>query len=158
MSFWDYVKNNTSKKIRNYTLALGLIGAMNSCETIDNIVQRDREPARVEREITPSIFDYRALKILGVEHNPSSAIELPEGYLTTESGHLRLRYLAAIKSGNTNFSENEQISTLGRRNPALESDRADYLRVLKRADANNDRIITRTEINNLERIMRREYD
>lgn len=157
MSFWDYIKNNSSKKIRNYALTLGLLGAMSSCSTIDNIVQRDREPARIEREVTPSVFDYRALQILGVEYNPSFAVELPEGYLTTESGLLRLQYLAAIKSGNTSFDEKEQISTLGNQNPALNSNREDYNKVLQRADSNGDRIITRSEINNLEKIMREEY-
>ena len=157
MSFLGNVKNNLSKKIRNYTLTLGLLSAMSSCETLDNLVQRDREPVKRETAVTPSVFDYRALQILGVEHMPSFAIELPEGYLTTESNHLRLRYLAAIKSGNTTFDEREIIYTRGRWNPALESEREDYLKVLQRADSNGDRIITREEVNNLERIMRGEY-
>ena len=145
-------------KIKKGIITLGLVGTLGSCATIDNFVERlHQEPEPIERPIRPSVMDYRALKILGVEHSPSFAVELPEGYLTTEGGRLILKYLAAVKSGNNDFNTNEIIDVLGRRNPGLESTREDYLSILKKADANGDRIITRQEIYNLERQMRQEY-
>ncbi len=152
-------QSNFKNKIKKGIITLGLIGTITSCASIDTLIQKERheERERVEQKVIPSPMNYQALKILGVENNPSRAYNLREGYLTTESGKLILDYLAAIKSGNNDFDNKNIIHISGKLNPGLESTREDYNSILKRADKNGDKIITRKEIYNLEREMRQEY-
>ena len=150
------VKEKISKT-RNYALALGLATALNSCGTIDNVVQRtSNKISNTEQPAQNKTSYFEALeKLCG--GRPCNAVVLQGGYITTEGGAFTLKYLAAVKSGNADFDMKEIKYVSGRRNSHLESTKEDYLHILERADANNDKIITREEIRNLEQKMKQEY-
>lgn len=142
---WKDLKEKIANKAKTYGLALAMTLPVASCAPIQDMVEQRQQRTEIRH---PMSVEREAREVLGIENQPSRLVRLPEGYFTKQHTDIELEFLAAVRAGKACITQDEYV--LNR--PAgygFGSSKEDLVAILKKADVNNDRIITRDESRNL---------
>ncbi|MBS3116088.1 hypothetical protein J4421_00675 [Candidatus Woesearchaeota archaeon] len=130
-------------KIQSYALALGIgVSALTGCATIP----RDNKPAPQTTQKEMQLEE--AMKVLDVRSLSMIQMNLPAGYKTSRFEDGILRTLAGIYAGTVGVKRTEEGYVAKGYYSQLQQPDA-MRRVLREADTNDDKIITRQEARDL---------
>ena len=136
------------KKIQPYVLALGIgASALTGCAT----TQVANRPAQQTEQREYAIIE-EAMKVLGVRNPSMIQMNLPDGYKTSRFEDATLRILAGIYAGTVEVRKTVRKTEKGytANGSYSQFQHPDAMRkVLREADTNGDKIITKQESRDL---------